>query len=403
MPLKSKGSYGTRLSARGGQQRKNAGGYKRSSSRSSGASRTGYKRSRASSKTKMTSTMEKRVKNIVSNSLKNQEVSKSSLVLMTLDYTPEGEDAFPFGSDSNVHLNSYSKLFSNSWMGWGHLLSNIRVGPPGSNCPLYKRGGDTIRMGSIEFTVTIEQAPDTRGSNYRFVVWKTNRQNDLTNKSLPDNPYTVGAITGLDVSRMTGGPPTMQVDALGPQLVVEGVNQDALDPSKYATIANGNPRQRFPLPFPSNFQQKDVMTDGDQLVQEIDTDRCTVMLDQMISLAPQTSQNTPYGANPTATPQSDPTKNIDRSTCRQVFKVPVNKKIEFSTQSGDLSTFVLSPNNIKDYINCAIVGVPNGNMAYEAMRAGQTVDSPMAHVRITAKFTWVDMNDNNPAMNPPGP
>lgn len=319
----------------------------------------------------------------------------------TVGHADAPKDAFGnhlgtvLGVPDNTQLKvTYTQLMPNVWMGFGNLLSCIRQATPGQVAKEFERGGDEIYLQNLEFHITAENKEDYKhGGRFRFVVWKTNRARDLTTSLAGGwnsgiNRHSEMVIDNYPKARFSG-PPLLQDDFIGPTKALSNVQQktngDYVPKSNYGTVD-----QIYPGPLDeSEYSNYIVGVNGLDAV--IDKSRCTVLVDTYFDMKPS---STDEGCCP-------------MSKCNKLVRF--NKKIGFSTEktvasvSGDPPVFtyvndvVLDTPNANDYINCAIICVPNGNMTQEAKTwDGASMDTDnkpaMANVRIEMTSRWRDMN-----------
>lgn len=328
-------------------------------------------------------------------------LTHSILNTKTVGHADAPKDAFGnhlgtvLGVADNTQLKvTYAQLMPNVWMGFGNLLSCIRQAVPGQVAKEFERGGDEIYLQNMEFHITAENKDDFKdGGRFRFVVWKTNRARDLTTSLAGGwnsgiNRHSEMVIDNYPKARFSG-PPLLQDDFIGPTKALANVqakaNGDLVPQSNYGTVD-----QVYPGPL-DNAEFANYVVGVNGLDAVVDKSRCTVLCDTYFDMKPAT---TAEGCCPMA---------------KYSKQVRFNKKISFSTEktvasiTGDppvikyVNDVVLDTTNANDYINCAIICVPNGNMSKEASTWSgadmDTDDKPaMANVRIEMISRWRDLN-----------
>lgn len=300
--------------------------------------------------------------------------------------------------DNTALKMTYTQLMPNCWMGFGNLLSCIRPAIPGQVAKEFERGGDQIYLRNLEFHITAEnKATYKQGGRFRFVVWKTNRSRDLTTSL--DGGWNSGINRHSDMvidnhpKARFSGPPLMQADFVGPAKAISNT-QLVVESGQYTADSRfGNQDQIYPGPVVGNdYSGYIIGVNGLDAV--IDKSRCTVLCDTTFELKPA------------------PDSALCCPTAKYSKLVPFNKKISFSTEktvssivndaSGNpqftyVDDIVLDASNPNDYLNCAIVCVPNGSLTDEAKAFNPTTmdldNKPaMANVRIELTSRWKDMN-----------
>ena len=375
---------------------------------------TGYTRKRSRTPVRR-STRPKSFRTAVKDILENSKETKYKNVCLTIDDVPTGQ----VGNLSLTRqVNPFNYLFPQTWLTWGHLLSNISVNPSGAPATCYERAGDEIHMKSMRFDLSVQNINyGSGGQKYRFVVWKTNRVRDPTvdiNQAMLMADTTNVAMDGDRARRCRfGGPPVIATHAVGPRLALNGVDVGTRKP----TTADGNQGQRYPIPVNDEAGQGLVKgwVDVNPVYSIIDNDRCTILHDEVITLGPKdfklpdTNQFAPH--DPTMSDAEnadavqllqdtkDPNNNIywgNRQGASTVITryVSMDKDIEFSTESTGLvvSGDPLAIKNNNDYVSCAICCMPDMALPYVGADGVNTgpMTAPASVVRLNCTFKWKD-------------
>jgi len=376
----------------------------------------GYTRNRSRTPARR-SVRPKSFRTAVKDILENSKETKYKNVCLTIDDVPA--NSLGNTTDERV-VNPYNYLLPQTWLTWGHLLSNISVNPNGAPATSYQRAGDEIHMRSLRFDLTLQNINySAGGAKYRFVVWKTNRARDptvdITQAMLMSDSSNM-AIEGDRAKRCRfAGPPILQTHAVGPRIPINGIDSGNRKPSQ----AIGNQSQRYPIPVNDEAGQNLVKqyVDCDPVHSIIDTDRCTVLHDEVISIGPkgfalpdthQYVEIDPISDPPvedqdaTAALQKkmDPGMNIwqgnrNGASTQLTRYITMDKDIEFSTESSAPGVLVGDPMAVKnnnDYVSCALVVMPDNYLPYSASDGVETavMMTPSAVVRVNCTFKWKD-------------
>lgn len=347
---------------------------------------TGYTRKRSRTPTRRT-TRPKSFRTAVKNVIEQSLETKYRNVMLSITETPG------VGGAASAYL-PYSNLVSGGWLTWGHLLSNIGTPSDGKVASMFERQGDEIHMRNMRFDIDLESGLDQAGTQYRFVVWKTSRVRDSTqNHEYNMNPYSEGLPGSNYAQRRFGAPPLIQMNQYGPNLNLSGVSTDTSS-ADYGSAKGASGYiglQGVKYSVPTQDASKYEM-DLDPVTAMIDTSRCTVLHDEVFDLQTPNNLRSLVNTGTVAAPSLVYTNQSPAKGFKCTRYVSYDKDIEFSNDLGSTSDLLLAYKNNNDYINCALVGMPSGQLAnqkYADLNGGLYI----GRARVVCTFSWKDKNN----------
>lgn len=360
---------------------------------------TGYTRKRTSTPTRR-SNRPKTFTGAVKDVLEQNKLTKYRSVLLTVEDRPQINSQDPSIPNVAAIKQPYVTMKPGAWVAWGHLLANLQTPLDGKAANLFQRGGDEIHMKNLKFDIQLEGFPGGQGNHYRFVVWRSNRMRDLCQNYTLNREQYANDVAGIDRPEIRfGAPPLIQTNQVGPVKGLSGVSTSTTyaDRNKYAKAIDGAgnnlgfSNQVYPCP---SDQGNSYELDCDPIHAMIDSERCKVLHDEVIYVAPQ---NLSDGGNVIGSGATAAPKNRSGPGCyRGTRYISYDKDIEYSNDFGESKDLFLAYKNNSDYINAAIVQLPVGTMDCSYGTLSTLPGEADAKAKIVCTFSW---KDKNSAMN----